>query len=543
MEILSRIMVFIIPLIFFAYLLSKYIEKIYRGEKNRFIKFIKPVEKKIEKILPITQKQMSAKEYFVSILWISFLSIIIFLIVLGIQNGIKQGDNLSFSQILNIAVSFVTNTNWQNYVGQEALTPVTQMLLLTVQNFLSAAVGIAVAFAVVRGIMARENKKLGNLYQDGIRIILYLLLPISLATSGILVASGVVQTFQSSATIETMEKGEKQEIILGPVASQIAIKQLGSNGGGYYGANGASKLENPNAFTNYIECFSILLIPMAMVFFFGRAVKEKKQGYMIFIVMLIYLILSVTTVAFLEENNSLSEKEARIGGTLSGIWTGFTTSSSNGSVNSLQEANHPISTAISLFLMGTGEIVFGGVGSGLYTILGYILVSVFIAGLMIGKSPIYLRKKIEPYEMKMAMILILTTPICILITTSILTMVPNLFQYVSGEGPHTLSQILYAATSTGANNGSNLTGFQSNFLISNIVLAINMLVARFLPIYAALKIGESLAGKKIVATNSGSLDTSNFVFGLLVVLVILFIGALSFLPAISLGPIAEAFRK
>lgn len=180
MEILSRIMVFIIPLIFFAYLLSKYIEKIYRGEKNRFIKFIKPVEKKIEKILPITQKQMSAKEYFVSILWISFLSIIIFLIVLGIQNGIKQGDNLSFSQILNIAVSFVTNTNWQNYVGQEALTPVTQMLLLTVQNFLSAAVGIAVAFAVVRGIMARENKKLGNLYQDGIRIILYLLLPISL---------------------------------------------------------------------------------------------------------------------------------------------------------------------------------------------------------------------------------------------------------------------------------------------------------------------------------------------------------------------------
>lgn len=535
--------IFLIPAIIVGYGLAKYFFLVYSEREIKWLSFLKPVENGIYQILKIKQEEkMNAKKYFKAILTFSIFSFLVLFFILLFQTYLPWNPNqmkgMSLALAFQTTISYLTNTNWQNYAGETQLSYFSQSIGLTVQNFLSAAVGISVLFALFRGITNLENKNLGNFWKDLTRITLYCLLPLAVILSILLVAGGVVQTFSQNQEIQTLE-GETQIISLGPVASQLAIKQLGTNGGGFFGTNSSHPFENPNLFTNWLECVAILVIPIALVFLFGKVVKEEKQGFTIFITMLFFLLLSLIVVNVVEQGN-LEGKEIRLGDTASSIWSVFTTVTSNGSVNSMHDSYHPISNAVLMMLMAIGEVVFGGVGSGLYTMIGFVLIAVFISGLMVGRTPEYLKKKIDPHEMKMSMLLILVTPLCILTTASLLCFMPNLEVQLTNTGAHSFSEIFYTATSTGANNGSAMAGFHVIENLILILLGLNMLVARFLPMYATLYLAESLGTKKQVAQTAGTLKTTSTLFVTVLILVIVIVGALSFLPAISLGPIAEA---
>ena len=493
----------------------------------------------------------------------------------------------------NTAISFVTNTNWQSYSGEAALTYLTQALGLTVQNFLSASVGIAVLFAIIRGFNNIKTDKIGNFWVDLTRINIHILIPINLIISMCLVAGGVVQTLKPAEKVNLVEpvaitqEGEiienavididsnkvtvdgeqienavivtEQIVPLGPVASQVAIKQSGTNGGGFYGTNSAHPLENPNSFTNLIEMISILLIPSALCFTFGRNIKNKKQSIALFMVMFICLVLSLVVVAVNEHmatpqlaqngnvdlsmlnqaGGNMEGKESRFGIVSSSVWATFTTAASSGSVNSMHDSYTPLGGMMLMLLMQLGEVIFGGVGSGLYGMISFVVLTVFIAGLMVGRTPELLGKKIEPYEMKWAVIVCLATPIAILVGSDIGVLVPSVREALNNSGAHGFSEILYAFTSAGANNGSSFAGLSTDTVFFNISLGISMLFARFVPIIGTLAIAGSLSKKKKIATTSGTLSTTNSMFVVLLIIVILLIGALSFLPALALGPIAE----
>lgn len=546
MEIIIKIIVYLIPAIAIGFFLGKYIYKIWKGEEVFLSKILSPIENACYRFMHIKQtEEMHAKKYFFTILIFSVICFLVLFFILVLQGMLPlnpervKGFNLSLA--FNVAWSFVTNTNWQSYVGENSLSYFSQMLGLTVQNFVSAGVGISVLFALVRGITKKQKETIGNFWKDLTKVIVYILLPLSILYAIFLSACGVMQNIKPYEKISTLETAEEQIIPMGPVASQVAIKQLGTNGGGFFGTNAANPLENPNAVTNYLECIAILLLPISLVFFFGFAVEEKKQGYSLLAAMLIVLVLCLLGVSCLElQANNWEGKEARNGVIDSSIWSVFTTAAANGSVNAMHDSFTPLAGGIQMLLMGTGEVILGGVGSGLYTMLGFVIVTVFIAGLMIGRTPEYSGKKIEPYEMKMAIVLILTTPFCILITNMILIHLPNILQFVTNGGAHAFSEILYAAISTGANNGSSFAGLNSNSFFINSILAINMIIARFLPMFATLKIAEALAYKKKNPVTTGTLQTTNGVFVILLIVVIVLIGALSFLPSIALGPIAEA---
>ncbi|MFT3950848.1 MAG: potassium-transporting ATPase subunit KdpA [Oscillospiraceae bacterium] len=568
---------YLIILIALAVPLGLYIGRVMNGEKVFLSKILVPAENLTYKALRINKdEQMGWKKYALSTLLFSLIGFV-FLFLLCLLQGVlplnpENRSGTSWHLAFNIAASFVTNTNWQSYSGETTLSNLTQMLGLTVQNFVSAAVGIAVLFVLIRGFTKVNEKGIGSFWVDMTRITLYILLPLSLIIALLLVSQGVVQSFSGNQTVEllqpvTLQDGTvitSQVIPSGPAASQIAIKQLGTNGGGFFGMNSAFPLENPTVFSNLLELLSILLIPVALCFTFGRNVKDKRQGITVFAAMFILLTASLGIIAVNEQTASsglsqsetvdtaasseqaggnMEGKETRFGIASSATWAAFTTAASNGSVNSALDSNNPLSGLAEMLSIQLGEVIFGGVGCGLYGMLAFVILTVFIAGLMVGRTPEYLGKKIEPFEMKMAVVICLAAPVAILTGSMIAAMIPGMSENLTNGGAHGFSELLYAFSSAGGNNGSAFAGLSANIPFLNTALGVIMLLTRFVPMIAALAIAGSLCAKKKLAVTAGTLPTHNALFVGMLIVVVLLVGALSFFPALALGPIAEFLQK
>lgn len=563
-SIIIQFIFFIVITIVLAKPLGKYIAKVFNGEKVFFNKVFRPIETFIYKILNVDkEEEMNWKQYSFAVIIFSVISLVFVMLLQMLQNILplnpEKLGSVNWDLAFNTAVSFTTNTNWQAYSGESTLSYFSQMLGLTVQNFVSAAVGLSVLIVMIRGFARTNTKNLGNFWVDLTKSILYILLPLSTALAIFLTTQGVVQNLVPYQEVATLENAT-QVIVGGPAASQIAIKQLGTNGGGFFGTNSAHPLENPTLPSNIAQVVSIILIPAALCFTFGEMVKDKRQGKAILCSMIVIFVLCMGVTFFAEykgtpelssnpnismeitdeqSGGNMEGKEVRFGVTNSVIWGVTTTSASNGSVNSMHDSYTPIGGMILTLLMQLGEVVFGGVGSGLYGMLAFAILTVFIAGLMVGRTPEYLGKKIDPFEMKMASILVITTPVLVLVGTALTCMLPNIEYLLNNSGPHGFSEILYALSSTGNNNGSAFAGFGANNVFVNILTGIIMLLARFIPIVLTLAVSGSLASKKILPASSGTLATHNTMFIVLLVGVIIMVGALSFLPALALGPIAE----
>ena len=587
---IGQCLLYITLLALLAWPLGIYMGKVMDGEPFWLQKVLAPCERGLYRVLGINPaEQMGWKRYLGCVLAFSVVSIAALMLLLMAQGSLPlnpQGiAGTSWDLALNTAVSFVTNTNWQAYSGENAMGYLAQMAGLTVQNFVSAAVGIAVLFALIRGLRARKPEAsggadasvtpavsgLGNFWADATRATLYILVPLSLVLSLLLIWQGVPQNFSPYKTVAlleplTTEDGAtvtEQMIPLGPQASQVAPKQLGTNGGGYNGVNSAHPHENPTPLANMLEMLALLLIPAGLCFTFGRQIKDMRQGVAIFITMTLLLTAAIGFTAWAEQSatpqlaqtgqtdlaarsgllaqagGNMEGKEARFGITNSAIWAAATTAASNGSVNAMHDSLTPLGGLVPMVLMQLGEVVFGGVGSGLYGMLAFVLLTVFMAGLMVGRTPEYLGKKVEPFEMKMAVVVCLTTPVAILIGAGLMSLVPQVVESLNNALPHGFSELLYAATSAGANNGSAFAGLNANTPFLNVLLSALMLAGRFVPVAAILAAAESMAGKKTVAASSGTLSTSNGMFVFLLIFVVLLVGALSFFPALALGPVAE----
>ncbi len=594
--------IYMVLLIVLAIPLGAYIKKVMSGEKTFLSGICTPCERFVYKAMHINpDEEMTWKKYALSVVIFSaigFVFLFLLLLLQGVLPGNPEGlDGVKWDLAFNTTASFVTNTNWQAYSGESALSYLTQSLGLTVQNFVSAATGIAVLFAMIRGFSRVKKKKIGNFWKDITRIMIHILIPLNLVIAIILAGGGVIQNLHGSEQVSLlepiavsadgeiienadidMEKGTvtvdgnvvkdaeivtEQYVPMGPAASQVAVKQTGTNGGGFMGVNSSHPLENPNIFTNLIEMLSLLLIPAALCFTFGSMVKNRKQGVAIFTAMFLCLCVALACVAVAEQtatpqlaqdgavNISMAEqaggnmegKETRFGIAASSTWATWTTAASNGSVNSMHDSYTPLGGMLPMLLMQLGEVIFGGVGCGLYGMLAFAILTVFIAGLMVGRTPEFLGKKIEPYEMKWSVLVCLATPIAILAGSGIAAAVPSVMDSLNNEGAHGFSEMLYAYTSGGGNNGSAFAGFNANTVFLNISIGLVMIFARFLPMIGTLAISGNLAAKKRIATTAGTLSTTNGMFVFLLVLIVLIIGALSFFPALALGPLAEFFSN
>ncbi|QAZ40826.1 potassium-transporting ATPase subunit KdpA [Methylibium sp. Pch-M] len=462
---------------------------------------------------------------------------------------------------LNTAVSFVSNTNWQGYAGETTMSYLTQMLALGVQNFLSAATGIAVAFALIRGFAARSSSAIGNFWVDVTRITAYVLLPLSLVFAVFLVSQGVIQNFQPYQDVSTLEGAAStpQTLAMGPVASQESIKMIGTNGGGFFNANSAHPYENPTPLSNFAQMLAIFLIPAGLVFAFGRLVGDVRQGGALLAAMTVMFVLAVVAVTSLEQRGhpqlaalgvdpvasalqsggNMEGKEARFGIAASALFAAITTAASCGAVNAMHDSFMPLGGAVPLLLIQLGEVVFGGVGSGLYGMLVFAILAVFIAGLMIGRTPEYLGKKIEPYEMKMTAVVILVTPLLVLLGTAIALTAPAGPAGLGNPGPHGYTEILYALSSAANNNGSAFAGLSANTPFYNLLLAVAMWCGRFGVIVPVLAIAGSLAAKKRLPVTVGTLPTHGPLFVVLLIGAVLLVGLLNYVPALALGPVVE----
>lgn len=567
---------YLLILVLLAVPLGKYMYHIMTGERTFLSPLLRPVEKGLCKLMRVDPAQeMTWKQYALAAVMFSAFGFL-FLLLLNLFQGVlplnPEGlPGCSWHLSFNTAASFVTNTNWQSYSGESTLSYLTQMLGLTVQNFVSAATGIAVMFALIRGFTRVKSTGLGSFWADLVRVTLYILIPLSIVVALVIASQGVVQTFSPYDTVDllqpvVLEDGAavtRQVVPLGPAASQIAIKQLGTNGGGFFGVNSAHPFENPNALSNLFEMISLLLIPVACCFTFGYGVRDKRQGRALFLAMLILLVAFLGIAAASEAGatpqlaqegavdvsasgaqagGNMEGKESRFGIAASTTWGVFTTAASNGSVNSMHDSYTPFGGMVEMLQMELGEVVFGGVGCGLYGMVGFAILTVFIAGLMVGRTPEYLGKKIEPREMKMAVLVCLATPVAILIGTGLAAALPATADSLNNAGAHGFSEILYAYSSAGGNNGSAFAGFNANTPFLNVSIGLVMLFVRFVPLIATLAIAGSLAGKKKVAESAGTLPTHNALFIGLLIFVVLLVGALSFFPALALGPIAEFFQ-
>ena len=472
----------------------------------------------------------------------------------------QQFGNVSADSAFNTAVSFVTNTNWQGYAGETTMSYLTQMLALTVQNFLSAATGIVVVVALIRGFARHTAQSVGNAWVDLTRITLYVLLPLSLVFAVFLVSQGAIQNFAAYRDVTTLEHAT-QTLAMGPVASQEAIKMLGTNGGGFFNANSAHPYENPTPLTNFFQMLSIFLIPGALCYTLGRMVGDTRQGWAVLAAMaIIFVVAAVAAIAFEQQGNPLfaaadvdqtasatqaggnmEGKETRFGIADSGLFATLTTAASCGAVIAMHDSFTPLGGMIPLVMMQLGEVIFGGVGSGLYGMLVFAIMAVFIAGLMIGRTPEYLGKKIEIYEMKMTAIAILVTPLLVLGGTAIAAMTHAGQAGIFNPGPHGFSEVLYAFTSAGNNNGSAFAGLAANTPFYNVMLAIAMWFGRFAVIVPVLAMAGSLAAKKRIAATSGTLPTHGPLFVTLLIGTILLVGLLNYVPALALGPVVEHF--
>ncbi|MDN0077085.1 potassium-transporting ATPase subunit KdpA [Crenobacter sp. SG2303] len=505
---------------------------------------------------------MGWKQYTLALIVFNALGALLLYALQRLQGGLPFNPQhfgaVSADSSFDTAVSFVTNTNWQGYSGESTMSYLTQMMGLAVQNFLSAATGIAIAFALIRGFSRRESTDVGNFWADVMRITLYLLLPMAFVMALVLVNQGVLQNLSSYVSY-TGFAGHAQTLAMGPVASQEAIKMIGTNGGGFFNANSAHPFENPTALTNFLQMLAIFIIPAGLCHVFGRLVKDTRQGWAILAIMtLIFVACAIGVAAFEQQGNPLfgklgidqlasalqaggnmEGKEVRFGISASSLFAAVTTAASCGAVNAMHDSFTALGGMIPMWLIQLGEVIFGGVGSGLYGMLVLAILAVFVAGLMVGRTPEYLGKKIEPYEMKMVALAILVTPTLVLLGTSVAVLTGAGQAGVANPGPHGFSEILYAFSSAANNNGSAFAGLSANTPFYNGMLAAAMWFGRFAMIVPVMALAGSLAKKKILPVSNGTMPTHDALFVVLVIGTVLLVGALTYIPALALGPIVE----
>ena len=558
-----QIALYVLVIILITKPLGGYMTRVFNGERTLLSPVLQPVERLLYRVSGVDEtREQSWVTYAIAMLFFSVAGFVTLYLLQRLQAYLPfnpQGQAAVTPDLaFNTSVSFITNTNWQSYVPETTMSYLVQMAGLTVHNFLSAATGIALALALVRGFARRQSNTVGNFWVDITRCTLYLLLPISIVVGLFFVWQGMPQNLHPYTEVATLEGG-KQLIAQGPVASQEVIKMLGTNGGGFFNANSAHPFENPNALTNFIQIVLIFSIGAALTNVFGRMVGDQRQGWAIFAVMGL-LFLGGTTLCYwaegkgnpqiaalgvdqtpsaLQSGGNMEGKEVRFGIANSALFTTVTTDASCGAVNNMHDSLTPLGGMVPLINIMLGEIIFGGVGSGLYGMLLFAILSVFIAGLMVGRTPEYLGKKIEAKEVKMAMLAILILPASILGFTAIATVAKDGLAGVANAGPHGFTEILYAYTSATGNNGSAFAGLTASTMFYNTTLAFAMLIGRFLMVIPALAIAGSLAHKKILPPSAGTFPTHGMQFVLLVAGVILIVGGLTFFPAISLGPVVE----
>lgn len=562
-----QILLYLAVLVTLVKPLGTFMAKVYEGERTFLTPVLGPSEQGIYRLAGVQPSvESNWKRYALSLLLFNFIGFVVVYLLQRLQ-GVLPMNPQGFAAVspdssFNTAVSFATNTNWQGYGGEATMSYLTQMLGLAVQNFVSAASGMAVLVALIRGFARRRATEIGNFYVDLTRSTLYILLPLSLLLAVILMSQGVVQSFSAYDSVELVEPSQQvtqQTIPLGPAASQIAIKQLGTNGGGFFNVNSAHPFENPTPLANFLEVLAILLIPASLCYTFGRMIGDARQGWAVLIAMLVIFVpltfggyvaeqsgnprleaLAVDqSASAAQSGGNMEGKEVRFGIVNSALWASATTAASNGSVNAMHDSFTPLGGLVPLWLMQLGEVVFGGAGSGLYGMLMFAVIAVFIGGLMVGRTPEYLGKKIEAYEVKMASIVILVPPLIVLVGTAIASVTPAAVSNVANPGVHGFSEILYAFSSAGNNNGSAFGGLSANTPFYNIALGIAMWASRYWLMIPVLALAGSLAAKKAVAVSAGTLPTHTPLFITLLVGVVLMVGALTFVPALALGPIVE----
>ena len=539
-----------------APLLGRFYYRVVEGERTWLTPVLRPVENICYRLSGIDPKvEQNWKTYLFALLAFNLAGfVLLFAMLLG-QGSLplnpQQLPGMEWSLAFNTAMSFVTNTNWQSYSGEASLSYLSQMVGLTVQNFVSAATGIAVLLAFCRGISRRSTRNLGNFWADMTRVTLYGLVPLCIVLALFLVWQGVPQSFAHYVDALTLQ-GADQSLPMGPAASQIAIKQLGTNGGGFFGVNSAHPFENPTAWSNLFELVSILLIPAALVFTFGHYVKDLRQSRAIVACMLALLLIGggvslwaeyqpnpTLNLANVEQTAPLEGKESRFGTTATVLWATATTAASNGSVNGMHDSLNPLTGMVALANMMVGEVIFGGVGVGLNGMLLNVLIAVFLAGLMIGRTPEYLGKKLQAHEVKLLVATLLVMPVGVLVLGAVAASLPGPLASVSNPGPHGFSQLLYAYTSATANNGSAFGGFSANTVFHNLMLSLAMFIGRFGYILPVMALAGSLAMKKTAPLGLNSFPTHGPLFVTLLTVTILLVGGLTFLPTLALGPIAE----
>ena len=558
-----------------AWPLGAFIARVYLSERTFLSPVLGPIERLTYRLAGVrTDDEMDWKRYAAAVIWFSLIGVLFVYALQRLQAFLPLNPQalgaVSPDSSFNTAVSFVTNTNWQGYGGESTMSYLSQMLGLNVQNFVSAATGIAVLAAFIRGFVRKNMSTVGNFWVDLTRSTLYVLLPLSFVLALVLVSQGVVQNFSAAVEVplaqsvevttpakdgapEKTETITTQSLPQGPAASQVAIKQLGTNGGGFFNVNSSHPYENPTPLSNFLELLAILLIPGALCFTFGQLVGDRRQGIAIYAAMsTVFLALTFGVVAAEETPNpriaalgidaapgNLEGKEVRFGAATSAMWAAATTAASNGSVNSMHDSYTPLGGLVPMWLMQLGEVIYGGVGSGLYGMLVFAIIAVFIAGLMVGRTPEYLGKKIQAYEMKMASLVILIPPLVVLVGTALAVVIEPGTSSMSNPGVHGFSQALYAFSSAGNNNGSAFAGLSANTPFYNSALGVAMWFSRFLLVVPVLAIAGSLAAKKSVPPSNGTLPTHTPLFVALLIGTVLLVGALTFVPSLALGPIVE----
>ncbi len=568
-------------LIFFAAIFAVtkpmgiYLARVFNGERSFTYPVLRPFEKLLYRVCGVDEKhEMRWTEYAAAMLVFSLVTMLFLYILQRVQRYLplnpQKFPNVPPHLAFNTAASFTTNTNWQGYAGETTMSYLTQMAGLAYHNFVSAAVGMGIAVVFIRGIARRETDRLGNFWVDLVRATLYVLLPLSLLSALFFVSQGVVQNFKPYDTVklvdppsasESDEEGRagEQVIAQGPVASQLAIKMLGTNGGGFFNANSAHPFENPTPLSNFVEIFMIFLIPAGLTYTLGVMTGSQRHGWAVFAAMSILFFAGILVsyqaeargnpifpanidlrAGTLQAGGNMEGKEVRFGIANSALFATVTTNASCGAVNSMHDSFLPLGGLVSMVNIQLGEVIFGGVGAGMYGMLIFVILSVFIAGLMVGRTPEYMGKKVESFDVKMAMLYILIFPLVVLVLTAVSVLSSNFgLSSLNNNGPHGLSEILYAFTSAAGNNGSAFAGLNANTLWYNITLGLSMLVGRFLMIIPVLAIAGNLAGKKRVPPSLGTFPVTTPLFTLLLVSVILVVGALTFFPVLSLGPVVE----
>lgn len=567
-----QIVLYLVVLIVLVKPLGLFMARVYQGERTFLDPLLRPVERVIYRLCGISPEQeMDWKTYTFAMLIFNFLGLALVYLIQRTQGFLPLNPAgmaaVAPDGAYNTAVSFATNTNWQDYGGETTLSYLTQMVALTTQNFVSAATGMAVLIAIIRGFVRHNVQTIGNFWVDLTRSTLYILMPLAIILSLLLVSQGVVQTFSPSVTATLVQATKdasgnpvaKQVIAVGPAASQIAIKQLGTNGGGFFNVNSAHPFENPTPFSDFLEMLSILLIAAALCYTFGVMVGDTRQGWAILAAMTIIFVAFLAVAVAAEQSpnpaivklgvdqtasdtqggGNMEGKEVRFGIANSALWATATTSASNGSVNSMHDSFMPLGGLVALAMIHFGEVIYGGVGSGFYGMLAFVIIAVFVAGLMVGRTPEYLGKKIEAYEMKMASLAILIMPLVVLGLTALGVITDAGKATIFNPGPHGFSEVLYAFTSMGNNNGSAFAGLGANTLFYNLLGAIAMLISRYWLAIPMLALAGSLVHKKKIPESGGTLPTHTPLFIGWLVAIVIIVGALNFIPALALGPIVE----